>query len=223
MANEQVNTNNTDTSAQQTSEAPAANQQTQAGNPSPKLEKSLLGGEQQKAEGEGKPDLDAKTQDQKKEGEQQDKNPADAVPEKYDIKMPDGVALDAAALEAATPVFKELGLSNEKAQKLVGLQTQLLQEHQKNQLEKQLNQRLDWQNQIKAVPDYEKTLSQAKQALKKFGDPETLAMFENGWIGDHPALIKFLAKIGKATQDDTFVEGGNAGGERKSTAEIFYK
>jgi hypothetical protein len=44
----------------------------------------------------------------------------DAVPETYaDFTMPEGVELDAAALEGFMPVAKELGLSQANAQKLV--------------------------------------------------------------------------------------------------------
>src|SRR5579863_3544340 len=43
-----------------------------------------------------------------------------AAPDKYtDFKAPDGYTLDPATIEAATPIFKELGLSQDAAQKLV--------------------------------------------------------------------------------------------------------
>ena len=47
------------------------------------------------------------------------------VPEKYEFKLPEGVTLDEAAIALVTPAFKELGLSNEQAQKLVDLQMTL--------------------------------------------------------------------------------------------------
>lgn len=45
------------------------------------------------------------------------------APEKYEFKAPEGMQLDEKALEAATPIFKELGLNNDQAQKLVDLYT----------------------------------------------------------------------------------------------------
>ena len=47
--------------------------------------------------------------------------PAEGVPEVYELKMPEGMSLDAATLEAATPVFKELGLNAAQAQKLTDI------------------------------------------------------------------------------------------------------
>ena len=47
------------------------------------------------------------------------------VPEKYEFKLPEGVTLDEAAIALVTPAFKELGLSQEQAQKLVDLQMTL--------------------------------------------------------------------------------------------------
>jgi hypothetical protein len=53
--------------------------------------------------------------------------PTPVVPESYELVAPDGVTLDAASVEAATPVFKELGLTNEQANKLVPIATQMAQ------------------------------------------------------------------------------------------------
>ena len=43
------------------------------------------------------------------------------VPEAYDLKAPEGAGLDAEGLKAFEPIFKEVGLSQEQAQKLVNL------------------------------------------------------------------------------------------------------
>ena len=46
--------------------------------------------------------------------------PGSAAPESYtDFSVPEGHTLDAAAIESATPLFRELGLSQDQAQKLV--------------------------------------------------------------------------------------------------------
>ena len=47
---------------------------------------------------------------------------APVVPDKYEFRAPDNYTIDPAALEAATPVFKELGLTQDQAQKLVDIQ-----------------------------------------------------------------------------------------------------
>jgi len=74
-------------------------------------------------EGEGKTLLTGK------EGEDGTKTEAKpAVPEKYDFKAPaawseKGWELDTKLIETATPIFKELGLSQDQAQKLVDFYT----------------------------------------------------------------------------------------------------
>src|SRR5262245_55633150 len=83
---------------------------------------TVLGGDTQqqqapadgKAKDEGKKaDVDAKQDD--KGTQQQSK-----APEKYaDFKIPDGMAVDAKALEAFTPALRELNLTQDQAQKLV--------------------------------------------------------------------------------------------------------
>lgn len=47
------------------------------------------------------------------------------VPEKYEFKLPEGMTLDEASMAIVSPIFKELGLDNASAQKLVDLQSQL--------------------------------------------------------------------------------------------------
>ena len=60
--------------------------------------------------------LDEAGEEKKVEGEQK------VIPEKYEFKLPEGVTLDEAQLALVTPAFKELGLDNSQAQKLLELQ-----------------------------------------------------------------------------------------------------
>jgi len=64
---------------------------------------------------------EAPKEESKEEPKPEDKKPdAEGAPEKYaDFKVPDGFKFDEKALTEATAAFKELGLSQEKAQKLV--------------------------------------------------------------------------------------------------------
>src|SRR6266704_2105344 len=66
--------------------------------------------EEPKLDADGKPIPPEKKEDAPKEG----------APEKYaDFKVPDGFKFDAAALTEATATFKELGLTQDQAQKLI--------------------------------------------------------------------------------------------------------
>ncbi len=57
--------------------------------------------------------------------EKEEVKEAVSVPEKYEFKLPEGMTLDEAAMAIVSPVFKELGLDNAQAQKLVDLQNSL--------------------------------------------------------------------------------------------------
>ena len=49
------------------------------------------------------------------------------APKRYELSAPEGFPIDAEALELATPIFQELGLSNDQANKLMPVAAQLLQ------------------------------------------------------------------------------------------------
>src|SRR4051812_21105599 len=59
------------------------------------------------------------------DGEAPDTDPA--IPDQYQLTAPEGLTLDPVAIELATPVFRELGLSNEQANKLMPVAGQFAQ------------------------------------------------------------------------------------------------
>ena len=75
---------------------------------------------------------------------EKDKKPA--APEKYEFAAPEGQALDANALAVFEPIAKELGLTQEQAQKLVDIYPQI----QQQQAEAWSKQVADWGEQVKA-------------------------------------------------------------------------
>lgn len=58
-----------------------------------------------------------------------------SVPEKYELTAPEGTELDSKAVELFEPVARELGLSNDRAQKLAGLWPQLQEQIQNRRAE----------------------------------------------------------------------------------------
>jgi hypothetical protein len=141
------------------------------------------------------------------------------APEKYEFKAPEGVKLDAALLEKATPIFKEMGLSQEAAQKLVDFQAA-----QQVEAAKAFNEQLGkWQAEVKAIPESDKVLGDAKLALTKLADPATQALFGSSWMGSHPGIIKLLASAGKLLREDPLHEGrAAAGGAPTDAASVLF-
>ena len=55
-------------------------------------------------------------------------------------------------------------------------------------------------------------LAVAKTALDKFGTPELKQLMNQTGLGNHPELIRFFYRAGKAISEDTYV-GGHKEGE----------
>jgi len=150
---------------------------------------------------------------------EKDKKPA--APEKYNFAAPEGQALDANALAVFEPIAKELGLTQEQAQKLVDIYPQI----QQQQAEAWSKQIADWGEQVKADKEiggdkFNASVGLAQRALDQFGNPELREYLNASGLGNHPALVRFCAKVGKSMAEDSFVMP-NQGGQR-SAADILY-
>ncbi|MBW9430737.1 peptidase [Atlantibacter hermannii] len=150
---------------------------------------------------------------------EKDKKPA--APEKYEFAAPEGQELDTNALAVFEPIAKELGLTQEQAQKLVDIYPQI----QQQQAEAWSKQIADWGEQVKADKEiggdkFNASVGLAQRALDQFGNPELREYLNASGLGNHPALVRFCAKVGKSMAEDSFVVP-NQGGQR-SAADILY-
>jgi hypothetical protein len=147
--------------------------------------------------------------------DQKDGKPTGA-PEKYELKAPDGVALDEAALTEFEPVARELNLSNEQAQKIADLYSKQMAEQSNRQAEQWKQTTANWVGDIKADKEiggqnFETSVRHAQAALNKFGSPELKAQMDATGMGNHPELVRVFARIGKAMAEDTFIQSGKDG------------
>lgn len=189
-------------------------------------------GEGDNPEGEGKQEgsktaeelaaeKEAKEKADKEAAEKAEKEKKPATPEKYEFSAPEGQELDANALAVFEPVAKELGLSQEQAQKLVDIYPQI----QQQQAEAWSKQVADWGEQVKADKEiggdkFNASVGAAQRALDQFGNTELREYLNASGLGNHPALVRFCAKVGKAMAEDTFVVPGQGG--QRSAADILY-
>lgn len=134
-------------------------------------------------------------------------------PDTYaDFAMPEGVTVDSALLEQATPIFKELGLTQEQAQKLVDIQAEQVQAGSQGQVDAFNQMMTDWQTQSKNDSEFggdkfEENVGIARAAIDKFGTPELKELLESHGVGNHPEMIRFMIRVGKLTTED--VPGGS--------------
>lgn len=145
-------------------------------------------------------------------GQLTDGEGSQTVPDTYaDFAMPEGVTVDSALLSEATPLFKELGLTQEQAQKLVDFQAKQVQASSQSQVDA-FNQLMnDWQEQSRNDKEFggdafDENIAVARSAIDKFGTPELKQLLEEHGVGNHPEVIRFMVKVGKLTAED--VPGG---------------
>jgi hypothetical protein len=139
------------------------------------------------------------------------KEPIAGPPEKYDFKAVEGKALDSDAITAATPVFKELGLTQDQAQKLVDLQSSLVQKAENAIVKRVSDMREAWRADVaKAFPNIDQTKADIGRMFSQL--PQDIvtdlksAMDLTG-AGDHPAFVKAFHKLSEFFKEGSFVSG----------------
>ena len=150
------------------------------------------------------------------------KHEAPVVPEAYDLKMPDGVELDAAAADEFTAIAKELKLDLPSAQKLADVAAKQAQ----RQAESHAKLVESWAEQVKVDKEiggdkFDENLGIARKALETFGTPELRDVLHASGLGNHPEVIRAFYKAGKAISDDSFVKGAPKGAETDPAKKLF--
>ena len=144
------------------------------------------------------------------------------APESYTFTAPDGLALDSGVTDAFAGVAKELGLSQDAAQKLVATMAPVMAQRQAEGLQAQ---RTEWREQAVADKDFggdklADNLAAARRARDAFASPELTQLLEQTGLGDHPEVIRLFVKTGKAMSEDGFVTG-RAGGATRDARTIY--
>lgn len=199
--------------------------------------KSILDGAVAPGKGEpnGKSSDDAgKAADAAKAGEagKQAGSPTDkgatGAPEKYEtFKVPEGVTFDSKAREQFQVTAKELGLSQDAAQKLVDFQATQVKAAQDQSLKDFAEMQKTWAAETRKAlgVNADKELAFAAVARDKFFGPKAMEVLNGSGLANHPDVISSLISIGKAISEDKIVEGEgakpgkNAG---KTPAQVIY-
>ncbi len=184
--------------------------------------------------GGGTADGDDNPDDTKDDGDESsdDKDGDDeGAPEEYDFSgdMPEGVEVDEDAIAAYEPIFRELGLTQEQASKLVALEAQRRADAAKTAGDTVSKLMADYVTEAKADKEiggdkWEETVRNGNAVLNKFGTERLIkeVMIGQG-VGNHPEVIRFFARIATAVGEDTLITGENTdtGGE-VSTEQSWY-
>lgn len=144
------------------------------------------------------------------------------APEKYgDFKLPDGVKLEAADVTELQAYAKTHNLTQEQAQALVDRTVKTRTDTETAVIAKQQEAvkqlATDWKTQTQADKEIggdnlTASLATAVKARDAFGSPELIRILNDSGMGNHPEVVRFFAKVGKAMSEDKFVQGTASGG-----------
>lgn len=171
-------------------------------------------------------------------GEKADEpDPAKLPPEKYELAAPEGFQIDAELQATAEPVFRELGLTNDQANKLMPLVPAFAERLVQQQTDAHRAMTADWAKEAKADKEigganWSATEGLVAKALDRFAGPAVTkdasgAEVRNGFrdlldstgLGNHPAMIRMFRDIGRELGDGGSFARSDAGAPVKKTRE----
>jgi len=149
-------------------------------------------------------------------------------PDTYaDFVMPEGVTLDETIAAEAMPIFKEMGATQEQAQKLMDLAAKQVQAGSQKQTDT-FNQLMDeWQTTSKNDKEFggdkfDENVKIAQNAVNKYGTPELKQLLEDHGVGNHPEVIRFMLHVGQTLKEDVPGSSGSALAGKTDRVSLMY-
>ena len=139
---------------------------------------------------------------------------ATEAPEKYEFEFPEGMPIDESTLETATGLFKEMGLSQEQASKLVALQTGMLERLTAAATEQSSAWAKESENDSEfGGTKFEATKRGARNILALYGSEGLTKALEQTGMGNHPEFIRLLNKFKGSISEDSMTTAPLGGGK----------
>lgn len=165
----------------------------------------------------------------KRREEEKKSEEAKKVPEKYEVKLPEGMALDEKLLEKVSPIAKKYGLTKEAFQELADVYA----EHQKTigeQYDKSMKENFDKfveEQKKETIKELGANVQEKLRFVAKIRDyafsPQTIEVFNASGLANNKYFINDLIKLGQTISEGKVVDGKSAiPGSGKSPAERFY-
>ncbi len=153
------------------------------------------------------PAVDQAQEPQQAPAEKPAEPPAPVVPEAYAFaSLPDGYSISEEQLAAFSPVLKDLGLTQEQADKLVAFDAQrslaAQEANQQQAIEFRNKQVGEWETALRSDAEFgganfDANVAVAQQFLTDFGSPELSAFLAESGLGSHPEVVRMFHKAGK--------------------------
>jgi hypothetical protein len=141
----------------------------------------------------------------------------------YEFKLPEGVEFKGELLDELKTTAKELGLTQEQAQRVADLGAKQAQGFAAQLIEQQKTMTAEWAEQTTTDKEIggdklPENLGVAKKALDSFGTPALKTLLNQSGLGNHPEVVRFMVKAGKAiSEDGHLVTGAAAQADRANT------
>ena len=155
----------------------------------------------------------------------------ETVPEKYaDFKLPEGYEIQTEVMTEAQGVFKDLGLTQTQAQKLVDFYAKSSFAAAEAPLKHWRDTQDGWRNEIKSDPEIGGKLGDGKATIGKayalLGDAKLVQSFRDAMdltgAGNNPAFVKTMFKLASMLTEGGHVAGSTPKPKPGSAAEAMY-
>ncbi len=132
------------------------------------------------------------------------------APDKYDLgelPMISGtMKYDEARLNAAKGELFKLGLSNEQAKGVMQIYGKELQTLFPDNSKVAAESRAKLIEEFGSEQLFQRNMGMAHKTVKAYGDNEFVAFLEQTGLGNHPAMVKFMSKVGKELTEHGSIE-----------------
>ena len=145
---------------------------------------------------------------------QQEKDPADLIPDTYDITTSTGEQLGGEDLDKLNQVCKKAGITQKQAQMLFSAYENDVSNFNQ-QLQSSYNQQLQsWRDAVMndrelGQENFEKTKANIKNVIGRFGSSELSDFLNKSGLGYNPDFVRFVNKVGSLISNDNNFIGGN--------------
>lgn len=167
---------------------------------------------------------EAKASREKAEADKSSAERLARAPEKYEaFKLPEGMPVDQKALDAVAPLLKKHGLTQVEAQEMIDVYAKSVG----NQVETFSNQMKEWTEKSKSDSEFggqkfDENIKTAQKAMATFATPELKGLLDQSGLGNHPDVIRFFYRVGKAISEDKMVRATDVANAPKSIEDRLY-
>lgn len=143
-----------------------------------------------------------------------------------DLTLPEGLSLAEGDEDGVQFLTLAQSLGKENAQAMLDLHSKFLQRASEEYLARWETTQTEWQDAVRALPEFggdalPATLANIAKVLDRYGDAEVREAFALTGAGNHPAIVRLMAKIARDLNEAPPVRGDNAPPSSSRSARMF--